>query len=433
MRYQAVLIIAIVTWSATVTASDDLTLAEKAAIFNTDIIERFLHNGQLATRRRLPTPERPYVTHNMSDNAYMTGIYCAMQTWRYLATDDPDAAQQARAAFQALNHLARVSGRPGLLARASVPDGAPWFDDGIWRDSTDGLHRWRGNVSSDQVDGLMLGAYVYFAHLADAAERLLLAETVVQIVGAILDDGLRIVGYDGNVTTWGHYEPEYVTNDEPMNALLLLQMVKIANAVTGDERFETEYRRLVELGYPRIGETARLDRAPLSANHSDDVLIALALYPLLELEHDPDIRRSYREAARRWFHGGVHPGVSVEANPFASFLWHHWTGDGAYDSAGIQTLDDMPLSMKWNTDTITSYAARFGFRYQVEPVPVPVPATGEGPLPVSQRGRTWSILVHNPYTVGGDRWTSAPFETNGLDYLVSYWFGRAHGMIGAVD
>ena len=431
MRYQTLLTGAFVIWSTTVVASDDLTLSAKAALFDTDIIERFLHNGQLTTRRRLPTSERPYVTHNMSDNAYMTGIYCAMQTWRYLSTDDPKAAQQARKAFQALNHLSRVSGRPGLLARASVPRDAPWFDDGIWRDSPDGLHRWRGNVSSDQVDGLMFGAYVYFTHLADVAERALLAETIGQLVGAILDDGFRIVGYDGDVTTWGHYEPVYVTNDEPMNALLLLQMVKIADAVTSNMRFEKEYRKLVKLGYARIGKAARLDRAPLIANHSDDVLIALALYPLLELEHDPGIRESYLEATRRWFQGGSYPGVSVEANPFANFLWHHWTGDDAYDAAGIETLSDMPLDMKWNTDTIASYASRLGFTFQAESVHVP--AAGDDPLPIGQRGRTWSILVHNPYAVGGDRTTFTPFETNGLDYLVSYWFGRAHGMIGAED
>ena len=199
-----------------------------------------------------------------------------------------------------------------------------------------------------------------------------------------------------------------------------------------DARFDGEYRRLVELGHARIGEAARLDRAPLGANHSDDVLIALALYPLLELERDPGIRGRYLAAARRWFHGGAHPGVAVEANPFASFLWHHWTGDGAYDAAGIETLGDMPLDMKWNTDTIASYAARFGFAFQPEPVHAPA-AAGGGPLPIGQRGRTWSVLVHNPYAVGGDRATFAPFETNGLDYLVSYWFGRAHGMIGAED
>ena len=119
--------------------------------------------------------------------------------------------------------------------------------------------------------------------------------------------------------------------------------------------------------------------------------------------------------------------MPAEANPFASFLWHHWSGEGEYDDAGIDTLREMPLDMKWNPDTIETYAARFGFTFE----PEPMEPVEDGPLAIGQRGRTWSFLVHNPYRVGGDGAIAAPFETNGLDYLVSYWFGRAHGMIAA--
>ena len=93
----------------------------------------------------------------MSDTAYMTGIYSATETWRYLATGDPVAATHARAAGTALGHLVSVTGSPGLLARGSVPRDTPWFDDGVWRDTADGRYRWRGSVSSDQVDALMFG------------------------------------------------------------------------------------------------------------------------------------------------------------------------------------------------------------------------------------------------------------------------------------
>ncbi len=311
-----------------------------------------------------------------------------------------------------------------------MPIGRPWFDDGIWRESLDGRYRWRGNVSSDQVVGVIFGYYVYFARVADTADRALLAEKVRQLVGRILDDDLRIIGYDGKVTTWGHYEPSYVVNREPMNALLLLQMVKIAQVVTGDARFDREYRRLTdegELNYARIAENARLDVPPLEANHSDDMLIALALYSLLELEQQPTIKPYLLEAARRWFYGVTHPGGAVEANPFASFLWHHWTGETDHDSAAFDTLRNMPLDMKWNPDTIERYARRFGFSLEPE-ASSPEPAPGK-PLPIDRRGRTWSFLVHNPYRAGVARATPAPFETNGMDYLVSYWFGRAHGMV----
>ena len=425
-----VCVVFLAAFGASAHANDNLTLAEKARLFQIDLVERFLQEGQLRVRRRLPTTEHPYVTYNMSDTAYVTGLYCATSTWRYLATGDPEAAAQARSAADALSHLVAVTGVPGLLARGSVASDEPWFDDGVWRQSPNGQHRWRGEVSSDQVDALVFGLFVYGHTLANGDERASIGRTVGAIVDAILSNGRRIIGYDGQPTRWGHYELDYVTNREPMNALLLLQMVKVAQALTGDPRYEREYQQLVDIGYARIGETARPDGPPLDINHSDDVLIALALYPLLELEQDATTRAHYLEAARRWFRGGRYPGIDVEANPFATFLHQHWTGNNDGAESGLNTLRKLPLDMKWNPDTIATYADRFGFTFTADPL---LPSRGNGPLPITQRGRTWSFLVHNPYQVGGNRLESAPFETNGLDFLLSYWFGRSHGMIDAND
>ena len=339
-------------------ASDDLTVAEKARVFGVDLAERFIQDGQVRVRRRLPSTDHPEVTFNMSDTAYMTGIHCATATWRYLATADPAAAAQARAAASALGHL----------ARASTPRDAPWFDDGVWRENADGRYRWRGDVSSDQVDALMFGLFVYGRHVADAAERRAVGRTVGAVVDAVVDNGYRLIRYDGQPARWGHYELDYVTTEEPMNALLLLQMVKVAHALTDDPRYDREYRRLVDLGYARIGEGARLDEPPLDANHSDDVLIALALYPLLELEHDAAIRAHYLEAARRWFRGGVYPSIDVEANPLATYLYQHWTGDDERRQAALDTLRHVPLDMKWNPGTIAAYAERFRFAFTADAV-----------------------------------------------------------------
>lgn len=412
----------------TVAASDSLSLAGKAHLLEVDLAERFLESGQVRVRRRLPSDERPFMTFNMSDTAYMTGIYCAMQTWRFLATGESQARERATEAASALVHLVEVTGQPGLLARASIPADARWFDDGVWRETPGTRYRWRGNVSSDQVDAFVFGLYVYSEHLADAEERLRVGRAVGAVADAIVGNGHMIIGFDGQPTTWGHYERDYVVNSEPMNALLLLQMLKVAHALTGLSRYDDEYQRLIDQGYARIGELAREDKPPLEVNHSDDVLIALALYPLLELEQDTEIRAHYLEAARRWFHGDTYPGIDVEANPFATFLYRYWTGESDAFGNAVGTLRNFPLDMKWNNRTIATYADRFGFEFESEPSAF----VAEGSVrPIDQRGRTWSFLVHNPYRIGGNRHEDSPFETNGLDYLVSYWFGRAHGFITA--
>ena len=89
-RYGLLAVPAAVCALALLHASDDLTLAAKARLFEVDLAERFLAaDGQVRVRRRLPTADHPHVTYNMSDTAYMTGLYCAAQTWRYLATGEP--------------------------------------------------------------------------------------------------------------------------------------------------------------------------------------------------------------------------------------------------------------------------------------------------------------------------------------------------------
>ena len=121
----------------TVAASDSLSLAGKAHLLEVDLAERFLESGQVRVRRRLPSVEHPFMTFNMSDTAYMTGIYSAMQTWRFLETGEAQASERAAEAASALVHLVEVTGQPGVLARASIPADARWFDDGVWRETSD--------------------------------------------------------------------------------------------------------------------------------------------------------------------------------------------------------------------------------------------------------------------------------------------------------
>ena len=77
-----VYVLSLAAFAVSAHANDNLTLAKKARVFQIDLVERFLREGQLRVRRRLPTTEHPYVTYNMSDTAYMTGLYCAASTWR---------------------------------------------------------------------------------------------------------------------------------------------------------------------------------------------------------------------------------------------------------------------------------------------------------------------------------------------------------------
>ncbi len=288
-----------------------MTLGQKAALFEHDMRQRFLLDGQALCKLKLRAPDRPYISYNMPDNAYMTGIYLGTLALKYAATQDPEVRKQASESIRALHLLCTISGRPGLLARSAWPKDMPFSDDGDWQDAADGRHKWRADVSSDQVDGVMFGYALAYDWVASDEEKTLIGRDVAAIADHILNNNLRIVDYNGRPTTWGKYYPSYVTTEEPMNALLLLQVLKVAHHVTGEARFAEIYRKTaIERNYATIALKARAMGNPLvpdQVNHSDDVLLFLAYYPLLKYEEEPELRELYLASLRNTSNGSGSP------------------------------------------------------------------------------------------------------------------------------
>ena len=427
MKRQGVVVLCLIVLSGPARADESLTLAKKAALFEHDMQERFVLDGQALCKLKAPTETRPFVAYNMPDNAYMTGIYLGALSMQYAATRDTTVRAKASASIRALDLLCTVSGKKGLLARAAWPVDRPMDDDGTWRKSPHGEYRWRGDVSSDQMAGVFYGYALAYDLVASEEERKQIAARVAELADHVLDNDLRIIGYNGKVTTWGKYYPRYAKAWEKLNALLLLQLLKVAHHVTGESRFGEAYRHwAVDGGYAEAAVRARKMGDPLrrgTINHSDDVLLFLGYYPLLEYETDPELRRYYAAGLERtWTGTDRFPGVKPEANPFYAFVVHRFLGDDSGDAAGINTLEWFPLDMKWNQGTIAAY--KKVFRFVSDPTPAsPEPKPGET-VPVDRRAKSWSAWVMDPYAPGADRAVDSAMEFNGHDYLMGYWVGR---------
>lgn len=412
-------------------AGDNLTLAKKAQVFEFDLQKRFVFDGQVAPKLRLPTQKFPYVTYNMPDDAYMTGIYTGMLAMQYAVTKNAKTRAALSQAIKALNLLCTVSGEKGLLARAAVKISMPFKDDGNWVISKDGKYRWRSDVSSDQMDGVFYGFAVAYDLAANAAEKKIIRRDAADLAGRLLDDHLRIIDYDGKPTQWGNYTLQYVQHWEPLNALLLLQILKVTAHVTGEKRFEDAYQHYAVQEH--LAETAIKARHMLNpfirgaVNHSDDVLLYLAYYPLLSLEKDPALHAQYIASLKRTWNGADgHPGVKPENNPFYAFMAKKFLDDGSDVFAATGTLRWFPLDMKWNRDTIAKYEKQFGFTFDPAPLS-PEPGLRDA-IPIDRRPKDWSAWVGDPY-VRGTRTADSNMEYNGLDYLMGYWMGRYIGVI----
>lgn len=415
-----------------ITSAQSLTLEQKAALFQHDMEARFLLDGQALCKLKLPTPQRDFPAYNMPDNAYMTGMYLGALSMKFAVTGTAEDRAAARRSLQALHLLCTVSGKKGLLARAAWPVDHPMEDDGEWRVSADGKYKWRGDVSSDQMDGVLFGFALAYDLMADEADKLLIAADVAALADHVLENDLRIIDVDGKATTWGKYDPLYARLLEPMNALLLLQLLKVAHHVTGEARFAEAYRTwAIDEGYAKTALHARRSlnpNIPGAVNHSDDVLLFLAYEPLLRLETDPDLRTAILESFRRsWEGAGRFPGMKPEANPLYAFLAAQYLDDASQIAPSLDTLRWFPLDMKWNRDTIARYEQQFQFRFDPA-VLSPEPAPG-APIPVDRREKTWSAWVQDPYNSAGERTADVPIEYNGHDYLLAYWMGRHLGYI----
>lgn len=416
-------------------AGEPMTLAKKAAIFQHDMEARFLLEGQALCKLKRPTGDRSFVAYNMPDNAYMTGMYLGALSMKYAVTQDPADRATAQTSLAALERICTISGIPGLWTRAFWPVDRPMEDDGLWRTSADGKYLWRGDVSTDQVDGALFGLSWAFDTIADDAQKARIAKIVTDLVDYVLKNDLIIVGFDGKPTEWGKYNMNYVRSQERLNALLWLQALKIAAHVSNDPKYAALYREwALDKGYAETGGTARHNRDPHSrrVNHSDDVLLYLAYEPLLRLEQDPVLRGYYEKSlARSWNGSDGQPGVAPEANPFFAFVTAKYLDDIAV-ADGKNTLAWFPFDLKWNRDTIAGYAEAFGFTpdFNAQSPPHQPGAA----IPIDRREKSWSAFVMNPYhPLAPDRSADSPTEYNGHDYLLGYWTGRYLGFIDAAE
>lgn len=402
-----------------------LSLAKKAEIFAYDLKARFVCDGQVSPKLKLPTAKRPFVAFNMPDNAYMTGIYAGMLTMQFKTTGDLAARQELSEALKALNLLCTVSGVRGLLARAAVKVDAPFDDDGEWIVSADGKYKWRTDVSTDQMDGVMFG-YGLACNVADAAEKAIIARNVTDMVDYILKNGMTILDYNGKPTVWGRYARGGRVS------MAFLQHLKVAYHVTGDERWAREYDRLARefTNAPQTRSTSRsTSRASGEVNYSSHVLRWLIYLPLLELEKDPSLRQTYLAGLGRFWEGGDgFPGKKPEGNPLFAFMVCKYLGQKDGLAPAIETLRLFPLDMKYNQATLEALEKKFGFAYDPAPVS-PEPKEGQV-VPIDRRPKIWSAWVQNPYEAGS-RTKASGMEFTGLDYLLAYWYGRSLGYISA--
>lgn len=421
----------------------EVSLEAKMLSIDAMLQEHHVRNGSISeitleTQGDLTTKR---MQESNDNDGLWTSMYVAAEAFRYAATKDPAAKQNARRSLEALMFLERVSTIPGFVARSVIPIGRDVKrHSGEWHRSADNKWWWKADTSSDEVVGHYFAYQVYYDVAADDAEKQEIRGYVERITDNILDHGLYYVGPPGKPTTWGVWAPEGLNHDlrrigdRGLNSLEILSHLKVAEHIVGKPRYTEKLRELInQHGYATNTVMQKQVWPPRFVNHSDDELAFLSYYPLLILERDPHLRRIYLASIHRSFQI-----ERPERSPFFNLIYGAalqasvWTNpEQRPDKAYVEPADyDRDECLQWlrdvPADTI-GWTVRNSHRRDMTIVGNNRErrARSEVVLPVSERRvMRWN---GDPFTLDGG--SDGRDRDDGGAILLPYWMGRYHRLI----
>lgn len=291
--------------------TETMTLAQKSALFEAAVPAEHMRYGFVMERvlAVADDPNSPWHWQVTDNDGSHTADYCAAECFRYAATKAEDARKNAREAVNGCLRLVRLPEKRGFLARSAFRKDETMVASvaGEWHESSDGQWLWKGDTSSDELDGHMFAYSVYYDLVADEQERRTIAAAVSDLIAGIAENGYVLLDLDGKHTRWGVWSPELLWSDHwqpqrKLNSLEMLSYLRTALHMTGDRKFDDAYRELVETHkYAETVRTSQLGTEPQSFSKFDDLLTFHAFYPILKYETDPTLRAIYLDALERFW------------------------------------------------------------------------------------------------------------------------------------
>ncbi|MCS5609437.1 MAG: hypothetical protein NZ961_03435 [Candidatus Poribacteria bacterium] len=398
------------------------TLEQKAEVFQKIALARHDRRGYITSCNLKKPGDLSNCMYQASDNdGLWTSLYVATQSFRYAATGQPTAKELARKSMEAIIQLESITPIDGLLARSIIQKGEPVDKShGEWHDTEDGLYEWKGDTSSDELDGHLFAYSVYYDLVADETEKQNIAAVVHRIMTYIVDNDFLLIDLDGQHTTWGVWSPRMLNGEwklqRNLNSLEILSMLKTAHHITGDQKFHQAYLHLIHQHHYALNSIDQKLTAPDPTNHSDDELALVVYYPLLKYETDPDLRSIYMFGFQRSWQI-----ISAECNPLWNFAYGALTGNHYYYQQSIDSLQRLPMDLICWT-VINSHRSDIEIAAEEPGINEPQSVI---PLPADERRMMkWN---GNPYTLdyaGGGRTEEDP-----TIFLLPYWMGRYHGLV----
>ena len=435
-----------------VITSQYMTLAEKAKHFDEYTIKYNTRNeGYHVDRilRKYGDLESGWLPNSDNDGLF-TGLYCASQCFRYAATGEKEAKDNAKRAVEAMIKLTEITGKSGFTARATRYSDDEYFGTGnreewhVCEDNPD--CEWLGETSSDEMTGHYFAYGIYFDLVADKKEKKKIAEVVKKITDHIIENNFHLCDVDGVPTTWANWEPDLLNNDDRWyfekgtNSLEILSFLKTTYHVTGDEKYNKVFDMLISKHHYAMNcMQYKCEDAHIA--HIDDQLDFTNIYPLIVYTDS--------EAQKEIFKMGLthhYEYERIERSPFFNIVYGALTNRPCDIENAAKSLSEMNLDLiVW--PTYNSYRKDIEIDYAPEELGC-APQLKE---PVEYSSRVLMNYDGNQFvcdsgveefvsinTKNANRAAALPCTSgaNGMRtvmpyiYLLPYWMGRYYGLLG---
>jgi hypothetical protein len=146
------------------------------------------------------------------DSAIMTGLYLAAESLRFMVTGAPDARDEIGKLVRTLDRWWRISGDAGYLARFAAPANSPQAIINIFdsQDIEDHMNvpfegdtwHWKGAISRDQYQGVMLGYSLAYQATDDETVKEIIRARVVEFIEQLMVDEYVEVEIDVAGAKW---------------------------------------------------------------------------------------------------------------------------------------------------------------------------------------------------------------------------------------
>ncbi|MFD2519827.1 ligand-binding sensor domain-containing protein [Emticicia soli] len=423
-----------------------MTLAQKNDYFMDVLMKRHIREPWIAGQchLRIPGDTTSWQPEDDDNDGEYTGNYLAMEAFRYAATKNPEAKENARKAFGFLKLLQEVTDTEGFFARTIVPSSWTSVHDGNrtfsprqladelvkeprfkpveerWHKSKDGKWLWKGDTSSDEMCGHMFGYFFYYELVADEAEKAIIRTHVARIVDYLIAHNFNFVDIDGKPTRWSVWSPEQLNRDpewapdQYQNSMEMLAFLKFAHYITKNDKYQQHYERLIK-------EEHYLDNMAQVPNQNKawfiyfDTMLQAYLYPiLLKCETDPERLAFYQKHLDEWFERR-----KVDHNPLINFIYCYASGKKTEVNNSVEFLVDTPLDLvDWHIDHTKREDIQLVRNIVLDELQV-----SKLPPAIIRKTVRWD---KNPWDArGGD----PQVEREPVFWLLPYWMGRYTNMI----